>query len=172
MKKTLLLSVFLFTIFSHAQTANPAWLTVCEEDTDGFALFDPSAADSQVLDTQNPEDFSISYHSTVSDAQNNVNAVYYPFTNWIAYNQTLYSRLEDFATGNFDTSTLELIVGESFEVEQNIPPLVACDDDNDGIVLFDLTLNNDLILGDLDPTVHSFTYYTTPTDAENGIWSC
>ncbi|RKN75911.1 PKD domain-containing protein, partial [Ulvibacterium marinum] len=44
--------------------------TVCDTDTDGLFDFDLSTKDNEVLDGQDPADFSVSYHTTQADADN------------------------------------------------------------------------------------------------------
>jgi hypothetical protein len=47
--------------------------------------------------------------------------------------------------------------------------LVACDPDNNGLELFDLTQNSTLLLGSLDPTLYTVTYHLSEVDAESGV---
>lgn len=56
-------------------------------------------------------------------------------------------------------------------VETETPPvdLVAADDDGDGIAIFDLTVNNSLVLGPLDPSVYDVSYYETESGAQAGV---
>ena len=47
--------------------------------------------------------------------------------------------------------------------------MVACDNDYDGIQIFDLTTNNNIILGGLNPSNHSITFYGDLDNAENKL---
>ncbi len=44
-----------------------------------------------------------------------------------------------------------------------------CDDFNDGFGIFDLTLNDGLVLGALDPTTHTIGYFELQSDAQNFV---
>ena len=57
------------------------------------------------------------------------------------------------------------------EVAQAPNDIVIEDTDNDGVELFDLTVNEDLMLGDIDGAVYhfSFYYFRTLSDAENNM---
>lgn len=167
MKKVLLLFFLLFSFALHAQTANPALLRVCEENTDGFAEFDLYQANDAVLGDQSSEDYTIDYYyPTQLDAENDLNPFVNPFTNFVPYHQTIYSRVEELSTGNFAVGEVELVVGEAFEV-QNPPDMMSPDDDGDAQAQFDLTTTIPLILGDLDPAGYTFYFYDELEDFEN-----
>ncbi len=66
---------------------------------------------------------------------------------------------------------------QSFNVA-NLPPLVAantaptiemCDQGNDGTETFDLSAQNNTILGSQDPDDHTLTYHATLPDAQQGL---
>jgi len=55
-------------------------------------------------------------------------------------------------------------------VAQGLPEdLYYCAVDNGGVGVFDLTQNDPLILGDLDPLVYAVLYFRTLTEAQNGV---
>ncbi|MDH7911152.1 T9SS type A sorting domain-containing protein [Winogradskyella sp. SYSU M77433] len=167
--KQKLLNLFLILFvssFSFAQVANqPSDLMVCDDDNDGFFLFfNLTFADAEVLGGQNPADFIVTYHETQSDAENGVNALQSPYGNVVPSLQTIYVRLEEISSGNFDTTTLDLIVNFS-PIPTQPSSLDLCDDTNDGFAEFDLTVKNAEIIG--ANTNVSVTYYETISDAEN-----
>ncbi|MBU2928947.1 T9SS type A sorting domain-containing protein [Winogradskyella psychrotolerans] len=122
--KQKLLYLFLFltiNTISFAQVANqPNDLEVCDEDNDGFALFDLTYADAQVLGAQSAIDFTITYHETQNNASNGTNAINGSYINIISWFQTLYVRLEANATGNFATTELTLVVINTSEFTAEI----------------------------------------------------
>jgi len=164
MKRILLLVLMILPIMAIAQpTANPATLQVCDDDGDGFAFFDLTQASEIVLGSQAAEDFSILYFSTLPDAENGVN----PFSNPTSYgnispfSEIVYARVESLDTGDFATSTVELIVG----IAPNVTPYI-------GIVIcgssgtFDLTMATSTIIGFQDPSTLDVSFYDNESDAE------
>lgn len=112
--KQLLLNLFLIfsiSIMSFAQVANqPNNLVVCDDDNDGFALFDLTVLDAEVLGAQDPIDFIVTYHETQQDAATNTNPLISPYGNVVPNFQTLFIRLEANNTGNAAITTVDLII--------------------------------------------------------------
>ncbi|WP_405569181.1 T9SS type A sorting domain-containing protein [Winogradskyella sp. Asnod2-B02-A] len=164
-KKLLYLFLFLtISINSFAQVANqPNDLEVCDDDNDGFALFDLTYADAQVLGSQSAIDFTITYHETQSDATYGTNAINGSYMNIISGFQILYVRLEVNATGNYALTELALVVNPT-PIVTGSTPLELCDDDADEIAVFDLTVKDtEITNGNTDWSV---TYYETNADAQ------
>lgn len=116
----LLFGIFISQL-NYSQIANtPPNMEVCEDN--GFATFYLTNSDSTILGAQNPVDFTITYHETLIDAQTNTNSISSPYQN-ITSPQTIYVRLEEIATGMFDTTTFDLVVyledDSSFSVTPN-----------------------------------------------------
>lgn len=166
MKKLLVLFVITFQMNAIAQTANPATLTICDDDNDGFAMFDLTAANSQVLGSQSSNDYAVSYYNTIVDADAATNQLSSPYVNMTPYNQTLFSRVGDLATGNFATSTVDLIVHLT-PIANQASDLIYCDT-GDGTAIFDLSLNDSIVLGTQNASDFILTYFQTQMDAENG----
>ncbi len=126
-------------------------------DTATFTLTDNDLA---VLNGLNASDFTVSYHTSILDADGNTNALTSPYTN-ISNPETIYVRLEENATGCYNTEDFQLIVLPNPTVTvQNIE---ACDD-NDGVL--DDTANFDLdAQTSSDVTV---TYHETQAEADAG----
>lgn len=137
-QKLLLLCIALFLSVSfYAQVANiPNALEICDDNNDGFAEFNLTVLDLQVLGGQSPTDYTVTYHQTQSEADNGINSLPTPYTNTINP-QTIYIRLEDNTTSSFDTTTVTLNV-LPVPIATLPSPLIACDFDNDGFADFDL----------------------------------
>ncbi|MGO2357946.1 T9SS type A sorting domain-containing protein [Mesonia sp.] len=165
MKRLLLFFVITFQINAFAQTANPTTLAVCDDDNDGFANFDLTAADAQVLGSQSSSDYVVSYYTTIVDADAAMNQLSSPYVNMTPYNETLFSRVQDIGTGNFATAILDLIVNDA-PIANQAPELIYCEIGN-GTANFDLTLNDSIILGTQNVSDFMLTYYKSQTDAEN-----
>lgn len=170
MKKLLLIPILLCGIFSQAQTANPTGpLIACEQNTDGFATFDLTVAIPQILGSQNPADYGVTFYLTLADAQNGISDIANPtvFFNATPGIGTIYVRVEELVTGNFAISTLDLIVAEIPEANP-YGGITVCDDATlDGFASFDLTQSETVILGSQNPSDFTFGYYLTQNDAQN-----
>ncbi|WP_179333084.1 T9SS type A sorting domain-containing protein [Winogradskyella costae] len=166
--KQKLLSLFLFltiNTISFAQVANqPNDYVVCDDDNDGFALFDLTYADVQVLGSQSAIDFTVTYHETLYDAENDFSPiVVYSYVNNTDWLQIIYVRLEDNNTGSYDTAELALVVNPTPIVTASTP-LELCDDNADETAVFDLTVKDtEITNGNTDWSV---TYYETNADAQ------
>ncbi|MDR6302239.1 T9SS type A sorting domain-containing protein [Mesonia maritima] len=163
MKKLLLLfSLVASTTFAQV-TASDATLTVCEVNTDGFATFDLTQADNDVLNGQSASNFQVSYHVTINDAQDAVNPVLPTYTNTTPFNETLYARVEELGNGNFETSLLFLEVGEE-AIANPAQDIVVCG--NQGFGTFDLTFNESIVLGSQNPSMFDVSFYLSQSDAD------
>lgn len=150
----------------------PDDLTVCDDDNDGFAVFDLTQTFDQIIGGQDPFDLLIYFFETQQDADLNTNAI----ANDIAYMnisnpQTIYVRVEHATTSEFDTTNFQLIVLPSPEIGIGPFAIFLCDDmingstGDDEISTFDLTGMNDAIaLGDSSLNVR---YYETLADQNN-----
>ena len=73
--------------------ASNAFLELCDDTVeDGMAAFNLSLADSQVL-MGLPTGLTVAYYETYENAFLEVNQLPNPYTNTIAYNQTIYARI-------------------------------------------------------------------------------
>ena len=168
MKKELLflLSLF-FAVCTQAQIANqPTPLSLCDDGIiDEIAEFDLSVKNPEILGGQSASDYSVSYYLTQIDSDTEMNPLPTFFTNTLNP-QTLFVRVEDIASGSYDTTTLTLRVNPN--PAPGVPSVLSlCDDNsNDGIAVFDLTINDLIIInGELDISV---SYYTSQSDAVFG----
>ena len=135
-------------------TVLPNDIDECDDDEDGFAMFDLTQNNSVVIGSQNPADFDFSYFETLMDAETNVNVIS-PATDYnnITNPQTMYIRVE-----NLVTYCVEI---ESFEIEA-----VSCvnDEDGDGIPNEEEDLNNNGNLDDDDTDGDMIPNYQDPDD--------
>ncbi|WP_179008392.1 DUF7619 domain-containing protein [Winogradskyella forsetii] len=167
MKKQLhILLLFLtLSITTFAQIANqPNDLNVCDADNDGYSQFDLTYLDAEILDSQDPVDYTVTYHETQADAENGTNALASPYNNIVSNIQTVFIRVEENSSGNADTTTVNLIVNPAPTSTQPTP-LEVCDLDNSGDEqqAFDLTIKNSEILN--GQTNVSLAYYLSENDA-------
>ncbi|WP_420574518.1 lectin-like domain-containing protein [Kordia sp.] len=144
-------------------------ITVCDDSTnDGVEEFDFSSLDATVLGAQDPLLFTITYHSSQADADNNLNAFTFPYTNTSQCEQ-IFVRLENNANPTCYSTT-------SFEICVNVLPVAnqpndmnACDSDGNGLENYDFTTQEATILGAQNATDVAITFHTNANDADNNI---
>lgn len=168
-KKAALFTDWIFIFEGFAQVANSADdIVICEVPYDGFATFDLTVNDAQILGTQNAMDYGVYYYQTLADADANINQILNTtFYGNIMNPQEIYSRVIEFSSNNLSSIiNFNLVVGQG--VNPLIPtPLAECDDDNDGYAAFDLTEKDaEIANGDQDVTVR---YYFTLQEAEAAV---
>ena len=137
-------------------TPNP--LEVCDPDNDGFSEFILTDADLEVTGGIPTGNLVVTYHYLLEDAINNVLPLASPYENEVPFLQTIFVRLVDQTTGCFNTTTLDLIVKDSPQIVAP-DPIVACDDDSDGIEVFDLTQSEEQLLENIGAGTYVVTYY-------------
>ena len=149
-----------------ANTANN--LLECDDDNDGFFVFDLSVNDALILDTQDATQFSITYHDSQADANSGNNSLATSHTN-TTNAQTIFARIESNVNTNcFDTTsfTIEVFDTPTANVADD---LLQCDDDNDGFFAFDLDQQTTNVLGTQDTTMFTVTYHQTQAEADINI---
>src|SRR5690606_39048442 len=71
----------------------PSALTFCDPDNDGFGAFDLEQATPEI--TGGNPDLEVTYHETITNAENNVLPLESPYANIVDYQQTLWVRVEN-----------------------------------------------------------------------------
>ena len=142
-------------------------IDACDPDHDGFANFDLTDLVNEI--TMGLTGVTISVHTSISDAQDNLNPIPDPssFNNSIMDFQTVYVRVVDDATGCFSISVIEVHTN-ALLTATSIEDVNRCDDDsNDGIFDFDFQLITASIQNSLDGVTMDF--YLTETDRDNAV---
>ncbi len=142
-------------------------LNACDEDLDGFASFDLTEVETDVL--QGLTNVTVSYHTSYSGAQNNINIIndISSYVNTDQNVEAVFIRVVDNETGCFSIATLRLHTNLllSGTVIQNYE---VCDDEsNDGIEAFDLAVIELEVINDL-PDVN-IAFYLTIDDRDNEV---
>ena len=136
----------------------PDPLEFCDPDNDGFGEFILTDADLEVTGGVPIGNLVVSYHYLLEDAINDVLPLASPYLNDVPFLQTVFVRLVDQTTGCFNTTTLDLVVLDSPQIVQPAD-MILCDDDSDGIEVFDLTLSESEVLSEVGPGAYNVTYY-------------
>lgn len=166
-KLLLLLGILFFSIAIQAQIVvnnDPYPLIECDDNNDGFALFNLHEADADI--TLGDPSLVITYHITLMDAENSTNALISPYMNTVPRTDLVYARVMD-NQDVFAIVELELQVVDDLPVTQP-NDLFLIDEDNDGVEIFDLTENDAVVLGGLNPAAFMVSYYESLANAEIG----
>ncbi len=147
-------------------TATSADMELCDDILrDGFESFTLTDNNANILDGQDDTQFIVSYYASETDANVGINPLTSPYTN-ISNPQTIWARVQsNIAFDCYSVVDFNLIVNPLPEANDS-PDVTGCDVDDDGISDYDLTVNEEVILGgQTDMTV---TYYTTQAEADAG----
>ncbi|WP_152611387.1 gliding motility-associated C-terminal domain-containing protein, partial [Psychroserpens mesophilus] len=155
--------------FGAEPVINPVNDIVTCDDISGDEIedFDLEIQTATILGTQDPTAFNVTYHLSINDAAQGLNPLTSPYTN-ISNPQTIHVRVEDVnATFCFALSTFDLIISGPTPTA-NMDTYPVCDDDLDGLGVFDLPSRDVNVLGGQSATDFSVSYYASLADAEAG----
>lgn len=91
------------------QITQPSDLILCDENNDENILFNLETQNSVIIGTQNSEDYSITYYTSLDEAESGTNNISTNFTN-TSNPQTIYVRMENKSSGCYATTFFKLIV--------------------------------------------------------------
>lgn len=134
---------------------------------DNSAELDLTSLSNMIILNEDQSIFNTSYHSSLSDAQNNSNPL--PLTyNTSNINETLYARVENILNTNcYLVTTVEItVVKQPFT--SPISNYIQCEENSES-AMFDLTSKNSEILAGQSATEFNIDYYLSYNDAENDM---
>ncbi|MEC3907587.1 choice-of-anchor L domain-containing protein [Tamlana sp. 2201CG12-4] len=137
-------------------------IPICDNDTDTFDL---TSVNNRIVDDTSL--VNISYHSSPANAEDNI-APLNPIFNYTASNHVFYVRVSDINTGCHITSSFNLQINPN-PIANTPPGLFYCDNNTDetDTLEFNLTENDNIILGTQAPSQYTLTYYTTVENARD-----
>jgi gliding motility-associated-like protein len=162
---------------------------LCELNTDGVDEFDLTLKDAEVLNGQDPTEFTVTYHASQEDADDLMNSLVSPYNN-TSNPQQIFIAITNNATGcSISTPSFNIEVQEAAEANSDMDAIleIICDDqmddDNDltnNSAQFDLTPVSDVldldpssvqaqVLDGQDPSNYIVSYYASESDAELGV---
>lgn len=147
------------TIYSQVIANQPNDIIFCDDNNDGFASFDLQINSPAILGSQDPSEFSVTYHETLSDAVNNNASIIMPYVNAVPSSQVIFARVTESSTSDF--ATTEFSIG-----------VIDCQDDgfdDDGVSDSDEDLNNNGNLDDDDTDSDGIPNYLDDDDDNDGI---
>lgn len=143
------------------QAGQPTNLRQCAGSNDQ-ACFALTQNDVFIINTLNPAEYTITYHNSQSDANNDVNPLTSPYCT--AASQAVFARLENNATQEFQIFGFSLLVETVTQVDTPLNSMQQCDNNNDGVVTFDLTTVQAQINSN-----NPLEYYPSLANAQNQV---
>lgn len=157
-------------IISEVPTATqPNEIKICDSNNDGFASFDLTQQNNNILNGQLASQYNVTYFANATDYASNTSiANPSSYTNAVAYGQqTIIAVVSNNANPNCKATTNFTIQVFKTPVTSTttLPAIRICDDssfgtDTDGKAVFDLTQNQSAILNGQSNTEFSVSYYT------------
>ena len=144
----------------------------CELNTDGFFDFDLESKTDELLNGQSPAIFTVTYHETQLDADNNTAPLTSPYTNMVIDRQEIFVSITNTTTScAISTISFFIEVRNQPTATQPANDFVICDylGDNDGFGEFDLSTQDVEILNGQLPADYTVTYYDNQMDAMDGV---
>ncbi|WP_448606626.1 T9SS type B sorting domain-containing protein [Paenimyroides ceti] len=137
-------------------------VSYCDPNNDGHGVFNLEALKIQIAGNPIPAGIQVSFHETLSDAQNNVLPInqVVNYVNITPNAQTIYARVGYINSSCSSIVPVVLVVNKTPDVPSTLNYSV-CDDNNDGLAVFDLTSQAGVILNGLNPADYTLSYHTT-----------
>ena len=141
----------------------------CDDITnDGSHSFDFSDQTLNILGTQLPENYTVSYYTSFADADAGTNNLSNPYSN-VSSPEPIYVRVE--ANGGagcyiVDPDPVFNLVVNHKATASALSSIPTCDDDSDGIMTFDLEQQTTVVLGSQIASDFVVTYHETQSDAD------
>jgi gliding motility-associated-like protein len=156
------------TIYEVPTATQPTAIKICDDNNDGFYSFDLTTQNATILNGQDPLIFGVKYYAGLVNFNNNIE-ITTPnnYTNQTAYTlETIYAKVYNINSEScFDSTNFTIQVSETPLPSTTISPLTECDNtsvgtDNDGIILFDLTQKETVILNGQVASNFTIEYYS------------
>ena len=141
----------------------------CENNTDFFFDFDLETKTPEVLNGQDPTQFTVTYHDTELDADNLTNPLASPYTNIISP-QPIFVAITNNTTGcSISTITFNIEINEGAIALDDFYEECDVVNDNDGFTQFDLESRSPIVMDGADPIAFSISYHFSFSDAFNDV---
>ncbi|WP_152487243.1 T9SS type B sorting domain-containing protein [Winogradskyella psychrotolerans] len=141
----------------------PNNIEACDDDSnDGIASFNLESQTDIILGTQNPDNFTVTYHLNLTAADDGDNPISSPFIT--SNQQQIIVRIENNETGCYSLTDFTLIVNPHPEIPE---PLLECDTNYDANTPFNLTTAEDDLFTTTNPD-NVISYFTSIDDLQIG----
>jgi gliding motility-associated-like protein len=147
----------------------PAPLERCDPNNDGFEVFDLTLAIDEIAGGTLPAGVTVTFHETETDALLGSNPLSSPYPNIDPNQQTIYVKVFYTTTGCSNYVELELIVNPTPEATEPSDYHLCDYTGAVGFESFNLTTKIPEILGSIDASMHTVTFYNDATQAQQGV---
>ena len=166
---------FTIQVFDSPTANDPLDIEICDIDRDGFHTFNFDVdITPQVLGTQSDANFTVSYFSSLTAAQDNIagtNLDGTSYTNTSAFGiESIFVRIQNNA--NTACSDIEEFTIQVFDnpVANTPTNIEICDPDRDGFHAFDFDTDiTPQVLGTQSDTEYEVRYFTSLADAQANV---
>lgn len=150
----------------------PEDIYLCDAGGDGVESFDFSNNTNLVRGVQTASEVIISFHADETDAINNANVLALPYSNTLT-NETIWVRIADVTQQCYEVDSFNIGILTN-PIANNVSDYELCDDNTDGddtngVTSFDLLTKVNEVLGTQNPADYDVKFYTSQTDANNGV---
>ncbi|MCX7549963.1 T9SS type B sorting domain-containing protein [Xanthomarina sp. F2636L] len=139
-------------------TINSTTIETCDNDDNSFSLLDTV---EDLIGTQTP--INLTFYASLIDAQNTQNPLDTDYT-YLTNNDTIFVNALNTDTNCAAVASFNLLVNPS-PIANQPPNLIACDDDFDSMLFFDLAQQTSIVLGTQDPTQFTVSYFELAEEA-------
>ncbi|WP_299115087.1 T9SS type B sorting domain-containing protein [uncultured Winogradskyella sp.] len=141
----------------------------CENNTDFFFDFDLDTKTLEILNGQDPLQFTVTYHETQLDADNLTNPLPSLYTN-TSSPQPIFVAITNNTTGcSISTISFNIEINEGADAVDDLYEECDVVGDNDGFTQFDLASRSPIVLDGQDPMAFSISYHFSFDDAFNDV---
>ena len=161
---------FSINLIQKPNASQPSDIIKCESfPYDGVEVFTLNSQNTSILNGLNPLDYTISYHLTLSDAENNTNPLINNYQN-ISQSQEIFVRLQsNNDTLCYDTTNFFIKVFKE-PILNPLPTISVCDDStNDGKEVFDFSNQIITALNTQSASEFNVSFHLTLSDAHAAI---
>ncbi|RRJ91812.1 choice-of-anchor L domain-containing protein, partial [Flavobacterium macacae] len=162
-------SSFTISIFESPEAVTPLPLEVCDDNNDGIAAFLLSSKTGEIA--AGNAGLVVTYHETLTNAQNNVLPLGASYTNINAWTQTVYARVTNAGATDCATIVELVLVVNPRPVPNAISNYELCDTVTPGDLIEEFLLSTKTAEATGGQAGISISYHATLADAQTGVSS-
>jgi len=157
---------FLIKVIQQPQIIPVSDYKICDDvSNDGTANFVLNTKTNEILNGQSAAAFLVKYYTSLSNAQNDTNAIDGSI-NYNSSTQLLYYAIQNIGNSNCKAIGSFNIVVSKMPIANTPSAFFLCDDNtNDGVAVFQLQNQNATILGNQSASTFTVSYHLNQNDA-------
>jgi N-acetylneuraminic acid mutarotase len=144
---------------------SPEPFVICDEDYDGFGTFDLTLKDNELTNGDSLLSASYFESSALAEEGDSLSQLQSPYTNSLAFSDSVWARVENVNTGCYSVAALPLVVNIPPVDDSSVSNIQLCDSPFGGVAEFDLTINSMEVLNGQDPDTYDVLFFADSTEA-------